>query len=688
MEATEQAASGLESEKMASGTITLVRTGSGYLSGQILWSSQSNGSEANTSTVTAELQIQRSALNSTTGTFKGSFKVGSTSKTVSWYGTLPTYEWVTIETVTVTIDHYADGKGNCYLYALVNGPTGTTMEGTYVSGASTVTLDTIPRFASIISATDFTDESDPTITYSNPAGNAVELLQACISLDGSDDDVPYRDIPKTGTKYTFSLTEAERNTLRAAAPNSNSLQVKFFVRSKIGDDNNGCAVKSTMKIVNADPVVSSAIVDTNSATTALTGNSAILVALHSKAKVTVSATAKKYATIKSKEVTHGTVSLSGDGTLSVTNNPIKITVTDSRGNKTEQIAGNTIVPYINPTCVIGNNIPEADGSYALVVSGLFYNGKIGATTNALTVQYRCKASGGSYSDWMALGAVATNGNRYTATANLTGLDYQTVYTFQARAMDAIYTAGVWSSEIAVTSKPVFDWGKNDFRFNVPVNVMSGSDENKIGVRMWTDSEGGNLRVYPPEGKVTDYWDMDAYDGGFRIFAYKNATHPNGAGHVFPLTLNTDGSVSVGNTAKTRSRLGVAPGAESTSYPGCYYRTVDGVTDWINPPMIFGTEYRTTERCNGKVVYALRVNCGTLPNTTSKSVSTTIPSTATVVSAEVVAFGSGGAYSFPIYSSSGTLRGMFFITSSKNIGINTFTDMSAWTGYAIVKYTKD
>ena len=343
MEATVPAASGLESEKVASGTITLTRTGSGYLTGQILWTSQSNGTAANTSTVTAKLQIQRSALNSTTGTFKGTFKVGSTSKTISWYGTLPTYEWVTIETVTATVDHNADGKGSCYLYAIVNGPTGTTMEGTYVSGSSTVTLDTIPRYADILSATDFTDEGNPSITYSNPAGNAVSALQACISLDGSDDDVPYRDIPKTGTNYTFSLTEAERNILRAATPNSNTLPVKVFVRSKIGDIDKAYYVKSTMTIVNAEPAVLATVVDTNSTTTALTGNSAILVALHSKAKVTIGATAKKYATIKTKKVTHGAASLSGDGTLSVTNHPIKITVTDSRGNTTTKGAGNTVL---------------------------------------------------------------------------------------------------------------------------------------------------------------------------------------------------------------------------------------------------------------------------------------------------------------------------------------------------------
>lgn len=42
--------------------------------------------------------------------------------------------------------------------------------------------------------------------------------------------------------------------------------------------------------------------------------------------------------------------------------------------------------------------------------------------------------------------------------------------------------------------------------------------------------------------------------------------------------------------------------ESEDHPGCYYRTVDGVTEWINPPMNPSQEYRTTERYYGNAVY--------------------------------------------------------------------------------------
>lgn len=35
-------------------------------------------------------------------------------------------------------------------------------------------------------------------------------------------------------------------------------------------------------------------------------------------------------------------------------------------------------------------------------------------------------------------------------------------------------------------------------------------------------------------------------------------------------------------------------------------------EWVNPPMVPGVEYRTTERWNGKPVYTMLINCGNMP----------------------------------------------------------------------------
>lgn len=52
--------------------------------------------------------------------------------------------------------------------------------------------------------------------------------------------------------------------------------------------------------------------------------------------------------------------------------------------------------------------------------------------------------------------------------------------------------------------------------------------------------------------------------------------------------------------------------ESKDYPGCFYRTVNGKIEWINPPMIERVEYRTTERRYGSPIYVMQISLETAP----------------------------------------------------------------------------
>lgn len=169
---------------------------------------------------------------------------------------------------------------------------------------------------------------------------------------------------------------------------------------------------------------------------------------------------------------------------------------------------------------------------------------------------------------------------------------------------------------------------------LPIDGGTVNGEFKVGTNgltLWESAyEGGNLRVKPPAGKTADWWEMDAYDGHLRFHTQKNATDPDGAGGKTALKLYTDGSFTSGNNAKTRENLGVAPATADTNYPSCYYRIVDGVKEWINPPLQLNTEYRTTERHNGKPVFVKRINCGAFPANTSKDISHGISSFGTSV----------------------------------------------------------
>ena len=347
------------------------------------------------------------------------------------------------------------------------------------------TLDPNPTFAQLKTAPNFHDEEDPVITYRNPAGSNAASLQACISLDGSEGDIPYRDIPKDADSYIFSLTEAERDVLRGAFPNSNSGTVQFLLRSAVGGNTQVSSLTRTFTIKAPQPVIQPVITDSNDATFALTGNRSKLIRYYSNAAVTTGAAAVKKATLKSQKVTCGQKSLTADGTVSaVESGSFVFTATDSRGNTATKTVEVPFVEYIKPTCHIGNHMPDADGNFTLTVTGNYFNGSFGAKNNTILVQYRYKAAGGSYSAWTNFSDPTISGNSFTATKKLTGLDYQTTYVFQAWVGDALYPSvnnGAFSTEKSVKAEPVFDWDQDDFNFNVPVHASSLTLDTPLSV---------------------------------------------------------------------------------------------------------------------------------------------------------------------------------------------------------------
>ena len=130
------------------------------------------------------------------------------------------------------------------------------------------------------------------------------------------------------------------------------------------------------------------------------------------------------------------------------------------------------------------------------------------------------------------------------------------------------------------------------------------------------------------------------------------------------------------------------GFESTEYPGCYYRMVSGVVEWVNPPMQINVEYRTTERYMGKPVYVKLVDFYELPNATAKAMNFPIKNNEQLL--ECKGFVSGGGvlpYSYP-GSSVGTAN-VYTNKSSGSFGVivSADKDLSRKSAYFILKYTK-
>ena len=460
--------------------------------------------------------------------------------------------------------------------------------GVLETRSGTWELDPIARYANITKAPNFTDESNPQITYANYAGDKVDSLQAAISIDGKTALVPYRNIPVAGTTYTFQLTNAERGLLLSAASKVNSLPVVFLLKTRIEDAEGVTKANSTMKIVNASPAVNPEIVDTNTLTSGITGDSSVLVALHSLAKVSINASAKKKASIVSRKVEQGETVLNGDGTFLVSSaDPIRITVTDSRGNTTSLTAPNEVVPYLDPTCMIEHALPDANGEMLLSVIGKAYNGSIGKTQNTLTIQYRHRVGSGEYGKWVTISNLSQDGNEYASAVLVTGLDYKSRHTFQARVVDAIHTDGVESTEQTFVAEPTFDWSENDFNFNVPV-TMSGHQIKELAD---PEDEGDAINLKYLDGSLALYTknpvvvtksgtNLNNYkDNGWYFFhnsTVKPYNIPSGVTNGWLHVLSNAGPDGSTYTKQIFYRMGT-PGVDDHQ---TYVRTISsGVTSW-------------------------------------------------------------------------------------------------------------
>ena len=321
------------------------------------WSVSSQSVANNTTTIAWTLKGAGTA--SSSWYRSGNFKVVINGSTVYSSSTrIQLYDGTLVASGNYTMTH--DTAGNKTFSA--SAEAGIYTVAVNCSGSGSFTLPQIARAAKITAAPNFTDIQNPTINYQNSAGNSVTSLQACISLTGSTDNIAYREIPKTGTSYTFQLTEAERNVLRAAAPNSNTLSVIFYIKTIISGQTFYETATRTMTIVDAAPTMSNPTYqDSNSTTVAITENNQKIIQKQSSLTIAIpAATAQKYATITKYQVTINGVTreqaAAGNmswGVLDVSQNiAATVKAIDSRGNSVTKSLQITVEAWQQPYAVI------------------------------------------------------------------------------------------------------------------------------------------------------------------------------------------------------------------------------------------------------------------------------------------------------------------------------------------------
>ena len=375
------------------------------------------------------------------------------------YSNITDYQDRTFASAVLKIAHTPDGSKSF----TISGFSGWIYNsGTTYASSQTFTLPTIPR-ASSVSCSTANIGSNATITINRASTSFTHTLTYSFgSLSGTI---------ATKTSST-NISWTIPTTLYGQIPNSKSGTGTITCDTYSGSTLIGSKSTSFTATVSesaSKPTLSPTAVDSNNTTIALTGNSSKFIKYYSNASVATGAQARNSATLKSQKITCGAKSItSASGTINaVESGSFTFSATDSRGYTTTQTLNKTLIEYIKLTCSLNAGAPTTAGVATLKISGNYWNGTFGAVANTLTVQYRYKTQGGSYGNWTTVSATKSN-NTYNATATISGLNYQTTYVFQARAVDKLATIN--TDEQARRTTPIFDWSKNDFNVNGTLKV--------------------------------------------------------------------------------------------------------------------------------------------------------------------------------------------------------------------------
>ena len=367
------------------------------------WAVQSQSIQNNTTTIKWTLS---GAGTASVGYYKaGNFKVVIDGKTVySSSDRINLYDGTVVKSGTYTFAHNNTGDKSFTASA----EAGIYTVAVNCKGSETFALPTIPRASTInsVSGNKITDTFS--VKYTSYVSSYTNTLK--IGVNG-------RKVKQSIGNYTsgsnFTLTDTLKSDIYNASANSSNVKLDFTLATY----NNGTlignseTITKSVAINDSNPTIGAvSYIDTNSKTTAITGDSSKIIRGYSTLKVTLSdLKAKNSATLSKLTVEIGgvsdTISLTGT-TLSVQNVDIgavdlasdtvlKATLTDSRGNVAVNEINVSILDYEKPTALI--SCARKDNFYNDVILNVSasYSALNDKNDITITAQYKT-ADSGSY----------------------------------------------------------------------------------------------------------------------------------------------------------------------------------------------------------------------------------------------------------------------------------------------------
>ena len=418
--------------------------GTTYLNGcnyQLAYDLLSQNIENNTSTV--RLYGILNVTNNFVSWSRGTASVHTESAGIGTYYAKGSH---TLITKDFTWNHDSSGNFSSYI--------GASLSTTFVSGSTggVITLPSIPRQANVTSATDFTDEQNPTITFNNPGGFRINAR-----LEFAGTNIKRDNIPNTGS-YTFNLTDEERNLLRSKCT-SNSMGVREVIGTCVSGTTESfwSWQDKIMTIVNANPEFTDfSFKDVNDEVVAITGDDQVLVKGLSNLELLISSSnkmvAKKQATEKNYIATIDNININTDysednltinlGTINASGtHRLNVRAYDSRNNSTLAYKDINIYDYSKP--VINASVTRLnnfENQTTLKVEGTYSKLTINnADKNIVkTLQYRYREANGTWSSWKTLTSTIENG-KFACNDVILSLDNTKSFDFEIQAIDNLET---------------------------------------------------------------------------------------------------------------------------------------------------------------------------------------------------------------------------------------------------------
>lgn len=406
-----------------------------------------------------------------------------------------------IKSGTISVTHNSDGSKTMSFdvstpdaswISPTYGPTAMSMSGSWK-------LTTIPR-ASSISAINADIGSDTLITISRASSSFTHTIEYEF---GSLSGVVVTKTTKTSVPWT--VPTSFYGQIKSAKYGTVTLTCKTYSGSTLVGTKTA-TFRATASEALCKPDVSGSVVSIDELSKSLTGVTTKLIRYISTARATITATAKNGATIVKRTVNGKALTSTLDFEKVETGN-FAFAATDSRGYAASKNVSVDFVSYIPLTLtpIVSRVTPTGD-IVTVLVKGNFWEGNFGVVENTLelSVQYK-KASESDFGEIISIDGASISAGGYSASIDIPKIDYREQYVFRVVAKDA--TSELTQDVNLSQGIPVFDWGKEDFRFNVPVEV------------------GGTI--------LSDWCQVDAKGGWSSLSLQKNGVTMSG------LTVNPD-----------------------------------------------------------------------------------------------------------------------------------------------------